>query len=139
MSPTSVLINERQEMFSSVSTSMFTLFGTVSSWSLMKFVPLFEESLGSEAELIRSKSYTVDREGNSHVITNSESASSHADFDTPGCQWIKDANASTALCGLLHLFGLGVARGDDRLPEAANVAHLLWLYNLFVQVSSVKT
>lgn len=33
-------------MFSSVSTSMFTLFGTVSSWSLMKFVPLFEESLG---------------------------------------------------------------------------------------------
>ena len=34
-----------QEMFSSVSTSMFTLFGTVSSWSLMKFVPLFEETL----------------------------------------------------------------------------------------------
>jgi len=32
-----------KEMFSSVSTSMFTLFGTVSSWSLMKFVPLFEE------------------------------------------------------------------------------------------------
>ena len=34
-----------QEMFSSVSTSMFTLFGTVSSWSLTKFVPLFEELL----------------------------------------------------------------------------------------------
>lgn len=33
-----------KEMFSSVSTSMFTLFGTVSSWSLMKFVPLFEET-----------------------------------------------------------------------------------------------
>eukprot|EP00438_Fugacium_kawagutii_P001464 Skav211881 [mRNA] locus=scaffold1431:435817:451430:+ [translate_table: standard] len=38
--------NEAQdEMFSSVSTSMFTLFGTVSSWSLMKFVPLFEERM----------------------------------------------------------------------------------------------
>lgn len=31
-----------KEMFSSVSTSMFTLFGTVSSWSLMKFVPLLK-------------------------------------------------------------------------------------------------
>ncbi|OLQ10740.1 Cation channel sperm-associated protein 1 [Symbiodinium microadriaticum] len=36
-------MKEIKEMFSSVSTSMFTLFGTVSSWSLMKFVPLFEE------------------------------------------------------------------------------------------------
>lgn len=30
-------------MFSSVGESMFTLFGMMSSWSLMKFVPLFEE------------------------------------------------------------------------------------------------
>jgi len=30
-------------MFSSVPESMFTLFGTISSWSLMKFVPLFDE------------------------------------------------------------------------------------------------
>ncbi|CAJ1333776.1 unnamed protein product [Effrenium voratum] len=36
-------LQEIKEMFSSVSTSMFTLFGTVSSWSLTKFVPLFEE------------------------------------------------------------------------------------------------
>ena len=42
----------QQEMFSSVSTSMFTLFGTVSSWSLMKFVPLFEESLGIESQCL---------------------------------------------------------------------------------------
>lgn len=33
-----------KEMFSSVSTSMFTLFGTVSSWSLMKFVPLLKRA-----------------------------------------------------------------------------------------------
>lgn len=32
-----------REMFSTVDESMFTLFGMMSSWSLMKFVPLFEE------------------------------------------------------------------------------------------------
>eukprot|EP00928_Gymnodinium_smaydae_P058548 TRINITY_DN4173_c2_g3_i1.p1 TRINITY_DN4173_c2_g3~~TRINITY_DN4173_c2_g3_i1.p1 ORF type:complete len:642 (+),score=143.56 TRINITY_DN4173_c2_g3_i1:78-1928(+) len=32
-----------KDMFSSVDKSMFTLFGTVSSWSLLKFVPLFSE------------------------------------------------------------------------------------------------
>lgn len=32
-----------QVMFSDVQTSMFTLFGTVSSWSLLKFSPLFED------------------------------------------------------------------------------------------------
>merc|ERR1711972_79364 len=30
-------------MFTTVEDSMFTLFGTMSSWSLLKFVPLFEE------------------------------------------------------------------------------------------------
>eukprot|EP00927_Polykrikos_kofoidii_P031842 TRINITY_DN27285_c0_g1_i2.p1 TRINITY_DN27285_c0_g1~~TRINITY_DN27285_c0_g1_i2.p1 ORF type:complete len:589 (-),score=114.37 TRINITY_DN27285_c0_g1_i2:124-1890(-) len=32
-----------RSMFGSVEQSMFSLFGTVSSWSLLKFVPLFEE------------------------------------------------------------------------------------------------
>lgn len=36
-------IIEIRSMFTSVQDSMFTLFGTMSSWSLMKFVPLFEE------------------------------------------------------------------------------------------------
>lgn len=36
-------IKEIQDMFGSVSESMFSLFGTVSSWSLNKFVPLFDE------------------------------------------------------------------------------------------------
>merc|ERR1719324_1668909 len=36
-------LQEIKEMFSTVSNSMFTLFGTVSSWSLLKFVPLFDE------------------------------------------------------------------------------------------------
>merc|ERR1711879_241624 len=31
------------DMFASVGDSMFTLFGTMSSWSLLKFVPLFSE------------------------------------------------------------------------------------------------
>ncbi|CAE8662525.1 unnamed protein product, partial [Polarella glacialis] len=34
-------IQSIQEMFSTVEASMFTLFGTVSGWSLMKFVPIF--------------------------------------------------------------------------------------------------
>lgn len=37
-------IRDIQAMFLSVQDSMFTLFGTMSSWSLTKFVPLFEES-----------------------------------------------------------------------------------------------
>lgn len=36
-------IRRIQDMFTTVEESMFTLFGTMSSWSLMKFVPLFEE------------------------------------------------------------------------------------------------
>jgi len=36
-------IHKIQAMFVSVDDSMFTLFGTMSSWSLLKFVPLFEE------------------------------------------------------------------------------------------------
>jgi len=37
-------VQQIQSMFLSVPDSMFTLFGTISSWSLLKFVPLFEES-----------------------------------------------------------------------------------------------
>eukprot|EP00933_Yihiella_yeosuensis_P042782 TRINITY_DN37453_c0_g1_i1.p1 TRINITY_DN37453_c0_g1~~TRINITY_DN37453_c0_g1_i1.p1 ORF type:complete len:631 (+),score=111.32 TRINITY_DN37453_c0_g1_i1:154-2046(+) len=36
-------LQEIQSMFKSVDASMFTLFGTVSSWSLMRFVPLFKD------------------------------------------------------------------------------------------------
>jgi len=36
-------IQQIQAMFNTVDESMFTLFGTMSSWSLLKFVPLFEE------------------------------------------------------------------------------------------------
>jgi len=36
-------LDDIKKMFGTVADSMFTLFGTVSSWSLLKFVPLFEE------------------------------------------------------------------------------------------------
>lgn len=36
-------IDEIRKMFSTVDQSMFTLFGTMSSWSLVKFEPLFED------------------------------------------------------------------------------------------------